>query len=102
MRRLIVCSITAVTVLTAWIIGAGSALAYPPTPPSASTAQTELNALTVKAEGATSGYSRDLFPHWHIVSGTCDTREEVHEPRSRADRCQSVSAAASTASRRPS
>ena len=77
MRRLIACSITAVTVLTAWIIGAGSALAYPPTPPSASTAQTELNALTVKAEGSTSGYSRDLFPHWHIVSGTCDTREEV-------------------------
>ncbi|MDX6293825.1 MAG: hypothetical protein QOH50_2900 [Kribbellaceae bacterium] len=21
--------------------------------------------------------SRDLFPHWHIVSGTCDTREEM-------------------------
>jgi hypothetical protein len=48
-----------------------------PLRPSASTAQTELNALTVKAQGSTSGYSRDLFPHWHIVSGTCDTREEV-------------------------
>jgi hypothetical protein len=77
MRRLIISSVTAVAVLTAWIIGAGPALANPPTPPSASTAQTELTALTVRAGGSTSGYSRALFPHWHIVSGTCDTREEV-------------------------
>jgi hypothetical protein len=23
------------------------------------------------------GYSRDLFPHWHTVSGACNTRETV-------------------------
>jgi len=61
----------------AWVVGAQPALAYPPTPPSASTAQTQLNSLTVKAEGTTTGYSRDKFPHWRTVSGTCDTRDEV-------------------------
>jgi hypothetical protein len=24
-----------------------------------------------------SGYSRDLFPHWSTVTGSCDTREQV-------------------------
>ncbi|MCI3226794.1 HNH endonuclease family protein, partial [Streptomyces sp. NP-1717] len=33
--------------------------------------------LTVRAEGSTSGYSRDLFPHWITQSGACDTRETV-------------------------
>jgi hypothetical protein len=30
-----------------------------------------------RAQGSTSGYSRDLFPHWITTSGTCDTRETV-------------------------
>jgi hypothetical protein len=77
MRRLFACSITAVAATTAFVVGAQPALAYPPDPPSASTAATQLASLTVKAEGSTSGYSRDLFPHWHTVSGTCDTRDEV-------------------------
>ena len=77
MRRLFACSITAVAATTAFVVSAQPALAYPPTPPSASTAATQLASLTVKAEGSTSGYSRDLFPHWHTVSGTCDTRDEV-------------------------
>ena len=77
MRRLFVCTLTAVATITATVVGAGPALASPPTPPSASTAATELASLTVKAEGTTTGYSRDKFPHWHNVSGTCDTREEV-------------------------
>ena len=76
-RRLTTFLITAVAATTAWILGTGPALAYPPTPPSASTAASQLASLTVKAEGSTSGYSRDLFPHWIIKSGTCDTREEV-------------------------
>ncbi|MFC0548268.1 HNH endonuclease family protein [Kutzneria chonburiensis] len=56
---------------------APSAGATPPGIPSAATAKSELSALTVKAEGSMSGYSRDRFPHWIIISGTCDTRETV-------------------------
>ncbi|GAA2796025.1 HNH endonuclease family protein [Saccharopolyspora taberi] len=51
--------------------------ATPPGIPSKSTAQSELNALTVAAEGSMTGYSRDKFPHWSTVSGTCNTRETV-------------------------
>jgi hypothetical protein len=56
---------------------AGVASATPPGIPSASTARTELAALRVAADGTMTGYSRDLFPHWHTVSGTCNTREQV-------------------------
>ncbi|TCO28542.1 uncharacterized protein DUF1524 [Kribbella steppae] len=77
MRRFTTLMITAVAMVTAWALSAGPALAYPPTPPSASTAATQLAGLTVKAEGSTTGYSRDLFPHWITQSGTCDTRDEV-------------------------
>ena len=45
--------------------------------PSASTASSELSALTVAAQGSQTGYSRDLFPHWITQSGSCDTREVV-------------------------
>lgn len=48
-----------------------------PTPVSAATARSYLAALTVSAEGSSSGYSRDLFPHWSTVSGSCNTRETV-------------------------
>ncbi|MEV0428303.1 HNH endonuclease family protein [Micromonospora sp. NPDC050495] len=58
-------------------VDAQSALATPPGIPSKSAAQSQLNALTVKAQGSTSGYSRDLFPHWITISGTCNTRETV-------------------------
>lgn len=51
--------------------------ATPPNIPGKSTAQSELNALTVAAEGSMTGYSRDLFPHWITIYGTCNTREEV-------------------------
>ncbi|HEY9334874.1 MAG TPA: HNH endonuclease family protein [Kribbella sp.] len=77
MRRIITLVLTLVVATTAWAVGVQPALAYPPTPPSASTAASQLASLTVKAEGSTSGYSRDLFPHWIIQSGTCDTREQV-------------------------
>ncbi|TWD84156.1 uncharacterized protein DUF1524 [Kribbella amoyensis] len=66
-----------VAVATAWLVGTGTALAYPPDPPPAGTAERQLAGLTVKAEGSTSGYSRDLFPHWITQSGSCDTRDEV-------------------------
>jgi hypothetical protein len=55
------------------------ALATPPRVPSRATAQAELNALVVLAEGSMAGYSRALFPHWSAVSGTCNTRETVLE-----------------------
>ena len=53
--------------------------ATPPNIPSAATASAELSALTVHSEGSMSGYSRDLFPHWITISGTCNTREIVLE-----------------------
>ncbi|MCO1594770.1 HNH endonuclease family protein [Micromonospora sp. RHAY321] len=54
-----------------------SASAAPSGIPSKATAQSQLNALTVAAQGSTAGYSRDLFPHWITVSGSCNTREQV-------------------------
>jgi hypothetical protein len=49
----------------------------PPGIPSASIAQTELLSLVVAPAGPQDGYSRDLFPHWKTVSGTCNVRETV-------------------------
>ncbi|SCG77893.1 HNH endonuclease family protein [Micromonospora inositola] len=59
------------------VVNAQPASATPPGIPSKATAQSQLNALTVAAQGSTSGYSRDLFPHWITISGSCDTRETV-------------------------
>lgn len=68
----------AVTTTTAVVVAAPApAGALPPGIPSAATAQSQLNALTVRAEGSMTGYSRDLFPHWTTVSGACNTRETV-------------------------
>ena len=36
-----------------------------------------LNALVVRAEGSSSGYSRDLFPHWISQGDNCNTHEVV-------------------------
>jgi hypothetical protein len=58
-------------------LSGAAAGATPPNIPSAATAQTELNELTVAAQGSMSGYSRDKFPHWITISGSCDTRETV-------------------------
>jgi hypothetical protein len=51
--------------------------ATPPNIPSGTTAQSELNALTVATQGSMSGYSRDEFPHWITITGACNTRETV-------------------------
>ncbi|GLZ60927.1 HNH endonuclease family protein [Micromonospora sp. NBRC 107095] len=58
-------------------VSALPASAAPPGIPSKATAQSQLNALTVASQGSTSGYSRDLFPHWVTISGSCNTREQV-------------------------
>ncbi|MEV4136060.1 HNH endonuclease family protein [Dactylosporangium sp. NPDC049742] len=63
-------------VLAALVLGAPSHAA-PSGIPSKATAQSWLTALTVATEGSSSGYSRDLFPHWITISGACDTRETV-------------------------
>jgi hypothetical protein len=69
------------TVLCGLVLGgltaAGPAAATPPSIPSASTAQTWLNSMTVATQGSMSGYSRDKFPHWITISGSCNTRETV-------------------------
>ena len=70
---------------TALLLGALPSLCTPvalpaPSPtgiPTANAAKTELAALVVAAQGSQDGYSRDLFPHWITISGTCDTRETV-------------------------
>ncbi|MBT2540652.1 HNH endonuclease [Streptomyces sp. ISL-44] len=59
------------------LVNAPAAQAAPPTPISASAARSYLATVTPKAEGSSSGYSRDLFPHWSTVSGSCNTRETV-------------------------
>ncbi|MEU8387358.1 HNH endonuclease family protein [Micromonospora sp. NPDC048843] len=58
-------------------VNAQPAMATPPGIPSKANAQSQLNALTVATQGSTSGYSRDLFPHWITISGSCNTREQV-------------------------
>jgi hypothetical protein len=68
---------TAMVALLVQIITINAAAATPPGIPSAATARSELAGLTVAAAGSGTTYNRDLFPHWHIVSGSCDTRETV-------------------------
>ncbi|OEJ31846.1 hypothetical protein BGK67_11260 [Streptomyces subrutilus] len=59
------------------LVNAPAAQAAPPAPISASAARSYLATVTPRAEGSSSGYSRDLFPHWSTVSGSCNTRETV-------------------------
>ncbi|WP_143231222.1 HNH endonuclease family protein [Actinosynnema sp. ALI-1.44] len=71
-------ALRALLLVVALLLGtAVAAWATPPGIPSASTARTQLNGLTVAPDGSSDGYNRDLFPHWTTVSGSCNTREEV-------------------------
>ncbi len=76
-RRIAVLTASAALAATTGLLTAPSAQAAMPTPVAASTARTYLGQLTVQAEGSSSGYSRDKFPHWITQSGACDTREVV-------------------------
>ena len=73
--------LTVLTVLTTSVVVSaglvGTAAATPPGIPSESTARSELAALTVKADGSLTGYSRDKFPHWIDQGNSCNTREVV-------------------------
>ena len=70
----------ALTTVVAGLAIAGPAQATPPNIPSAATAETELGTLTVATQGSMSGYSRDKFPHWITISGSCDTRDALPWP----------------------
>ncbi|MEU0161067.1 HNH endonuclease family protein [Streptomyces sp. NPDC006261] len=76
-RRSAVAAATATLAATSVLLTAPTAQAALPTPISATTARTYLGQLTVGAEGSSSGYSRDKFPHWVTQSGACNTREVV-------------------------
>ncbi|WP_406001144.1 HNH endonuclease family protein [Streptomyces sp. NBC_00829] len=76
-RRIAVLAATSALATTGLLATAPAAQASPPTPVSAATARTYLGQLTVAAEGSSTGYSRDKFPHWITQSGTCNTREVV-------------------------
>ncbi|BFP55574.1 HNH endonuclease family protein [Streptomyces sp. CMC78] len=76
-RRLSVVAATAALAASSALLAVPNAQAAMPTPVSAATARTYLGQLTVGAEGSSSGYSRDKFPHWITQSGACNTREVV-------------------------
>ncbi|MBT2395338.1 HNH endonuclease family protein [Streptomyces sp. ISL-100] len=76
-RRIAVLTASAALAGTSILLTAPTAQASPPTPVSAATARTYLGQLTERAEGSSTGYSRDLFPHWSTQSGACNTREVV-------------------------
>ncbi|MFG1917864.1 DUF1524 domain-containing protein [Micromonospora sp. NPDC048898] len=76
-RRAAVLAVAALAGTYLAAVAAQPASATPPGIPSKATAQSQLNALNVATQGSTSGYSRDLFPHWITISGSCNTREQV-------------------------
>lgn len=77
MSRIAVLAASAALATATSLLTAPAAQAAMPTPVSATTARGYLSQLTVQAEGSSTGYSRDLFPHWITQSGTCNTREVV-------------------------
>lgn len=76
-RGLIVLIAAVLLVGVTAVVGAPNAAAFPPDVPPKAQVQSELNALRVATEGSMTGYSREKFPHWSTVSGTCNTRETV-------------------------
>ena len=49
----------------------------PPNIPTVAEASSLLQGLRIARAGSMSGYDRDLFPHWEIQTGECNTREIV-------------------------
>ncbi|MEU8676143.1 HNH endonuclease family protein [Streptomyces sp. NPDC048560] len=76
-RRVAVIASAAALAATTGLLGAPAAQAAMPTPVTASTARTYLSQLAVRTEGSSTGYSREMFPHWITQSGACNTREVV-------------------------
>ena len=70
--------LAALLMIAGLLVGfAAVASATPPNIPSVTTARSELGQLRVAPDGSMTGYSRDKFPHWITISGTCNTRETV-------------------------
>lgn len=76
-RPLIVSVMALVLAVLFAVVHPQPAIAYPPDIPPKATVQSELNALTVRAEGSSSPYDRSLFPHWSNQGNNCNTREVV-------------------------
>jgi hypothetical protein len=75
-RRLSILGALTALIASVAVLNGPTASAALPTPVSGATARTYLASLTVAAENRT-GYSRDLFPTWITISGTCNTREYI-------------------------
>jgi hypothetical protein len=75
-RRLSILAALTGLIASVALFDSPSASAALPTPVSASTARSYLSQLTVATENRT-GYSRDKFPTWITISGTCNTREWI-------------------------
>ncbi len=76
--RHLIASVTALALVALlMVVYPQPADAYPPDIPSKAAVQSELDALTVQAEGASAPYDRDLFPHWISQGNSCNTREVV-------------------------
>ncbi|OJJ32702.1 hypothetical protein ASPWEDRAFT_114485 [Aspergillus wentii DTO 134E9] len=73
MVKFILSALLAVPLIAASPIAAPS----PPDIPATSTAQSELAALKVAAQGSQDGYDRDAFPHWISQGHSCNTREVI-------------------------
>ncbi|MDN3239026.1 HNH endonuclease family protein [Glycomyces tritici] len=77
-RALALAAAASLAVLSVIVLDAAPAEAVrPPGIPSLSTAQSELNQLTVANESNGDSYDRDLFPHWSSVGGGCTARQYV-------------------------
>ncbi|MEU1813178.1 HNH endonuclease family protein [Micromonospora aurantiaca (nom. illeg.)] len=76
-RRAAAITVAALVGAVLAVVNGQAASATPPGIPSRATAQSQLNALTVAAQGSMAGYSRNLFPHWITITGACNTREQV-------------------------
>jgi hypothetical protein len=76
-KRLIGSAISTLAIAAAVVAFAPAASAAPPTPPSEATSRSHLAAIPTSPEGSGSGYSRDKFPHWITIEGSCNTRETV-------------------------
>ncbi|POX48021.1 HNH endonuclease family protein [Streptomyces sp. Ru72] len=75
-RRVSILAALTGLIASAGLFNGPAASAALPTPVSATTARSYLASLTVATENRT-GYSRDLFPTWITISGTCNTREYI-------------------------
>lgn len=72
----LIVAVAVAALVVAWRSGSvGPSGATPGTDPGA--ARQQLAQLQIRPRGTLNGYSREKYPHWDTVEGTCNTREEV-------------------------